>query len=330
MVDMNIVNPQYIRDYITDKFKQDGKLSASGREFIMASPYVENDWKRHFSINLDTGLWQCFKTGEKGNFVKLFAYLENITTKRAYTKLIIDNFFFDGEFVDQPEYETKKEEVDLTPVNINSHESDDPLVQKAWTFLFGRGLFNLNEESEDPYYVCKSGKYENRVIIPFKDEGEMFYFQARALDDRKPKYLNPGAENGPKPSEILYPYDESSDHLVVCEGPLDAISLQIRGVNATSTMGCSISRVQAEMLQDFNGKIVLGYDNDDAGDRGIKNFDTLRKEMRMASFEVCPPPSGYKDWNEAAMADEDLYSWVCEKSYAYSYENILERRLRLL
>ena len=70
MVDMNIINPQYIRDYITEKFSRDGKLSASSREFIMASPYVENDWKRHFSINLDSGLWQCFKTGEKGNFVK--------------------------------------------------------------------------------------------------------------------------------------------------------------------------------------------------------------------------------------------------------------------
>jgi len=330
MVDMNIINPQYIRDYITEKFSQDGKLSASGREFIMASPYVENDWKRHFSINLDTGLWQCFKTGEKGNFVKLYAYLENLTTKKAYTKLILDNFFFDKELTDLPEHTAEKEDVDLLPVSINSHDSEDSLVQKAWTFLFGRGLFNLTEEDPEPFYVCKSGKYENRVIIPFKDEGDMFYFQARALDDRKPKYLNPGAENGPKPSEILYPYDETADYLVVCEGPLDAISLQIRGVNATSTMGCSISRTQAEILQDFSGKLILGYDNDDAGERGIKKFEDLRKEMRMTSFEVCPPPSGYKDWNEAAVADQDLFSWVCEKSYVYSYENILNKQLRSL
>lgn len=296
----------------------------------MESPYVENDWKRHFSINLDTGLWQCFKTGEKGNFIKLYAYLENITIKRAYTKLILDNFFFDKEFITLPEHKTEKEVLDLIPVSINSHDDSDPVVQKAWVFLFGRSLFDINSEDPEPFYVCKSGKYQNRVIIPFKDEGEVFYFQARSLDGRTPKYLNPAAENGPKPSEILYPYDERSDYLVVCEGPLDAISLQIKGVNATSTMGCSISRTQAEMLQDFDGKLILGYDNDGAGERGIQKFEQLRKELRMPSFSVCPPPGKHKDWNEAAVADEDLYSWVCEKSYVYSYENIINKQLRSL
>jgi len=44
---MYIIAPQFIRDYITEKFNDVGKLSASGREFILQSIFVENDWKRH-------------------------------------------------------------------------------------------------------------------------------------------------------------------------------------------------------------------------------------------------------------------------------------------
>ena len=40
----------------------------------------------------------------------------------------------------------------------------------------------------------------------------------------------------------------------------------------------------------------------------------------METFSVCPPPSGFKDWNEAHMANEDLFQWVTEKTTAYDFE----------
>ena len=134
------------------------------------------------------------------------------------------------------------------------------------------------------------------------------------------KKKRPSTEIAPKPSDILYPYDEGEDYLVVCEGPLDALSLQRKGINATATIGSSISPRQAEILSTFKGKVILGYDNDEAGQRGIDKFDRTRKEMRMASFEICPPPSGYKDWNEAHMAGEDLFSWIMDKSQSYDFD----------
>ena len=60
---------------------------------IIPSIFLENDPNRHMSINLDTGLWQCFKSGEKGNFIHLFAKLESLTYKLAYQKFLVDEFF---------------------------------------------------------------------------------------------------------------------------------------------------------------------------------------------------------------------------------------------
>ena len=289
----------------------------------MESLFVSNDWKKHMSVNVDSGLWQCFKTGRSGNFIRLYAEEEGIPYFKAQRDLIIKNFEFLGEEVpelDTPEQQLELDTSKLIPINLDSVDSDNKKEVDAWNFLFGRALFSLNEEEEAPFYLCTEGRFADRIIIPFKSEDTVFYFQARAIYDQSPKYLNPSTEIAPKPSDILYPYDEDEEYLVVCEGPLDALSLQRKGINATATIGSSVSPRQAEILSTFRGKIILGYDNDEAGQRGIDKFDRTRKEMRMTGFEVCPPPSGYKDWNEAHIAGEDMFSWIMDKSQAYDFE----------
>jgi len=276
------------------------------------------------SINLDSGLWQCFKTGRTGNFTSLYAHIENIPYFRAQRDLLIKNFEYLGEEVPNlnlppPEYvelDTSK----LQPISISSAYSEDKNVLLAWSFLFGRKLFNESSEEEEPFYLCMEGKFHNRIIIPFRKDNVVYYYQGRTISDARPKYLNPSTEIAPKPSNILYPYDEEANMLVVCEGPLDALSLQLNGVNATCTIGSSVSPTQAEILSTFKGKIIMGYDSDEAGQRGIVKFDRLRKERRMDTFEVCFPPSGHKDWNSAHIANFDLKSHITRNSKLYDFE----------
>ena len=294
---------------------------------------MNNDWKKHMSVNVDSGLWQCFKTGRSGIFTRLYAEAEGIPYFRAQRDLMIKNFEFLGEEVpelDRPETKLELDTSKLIPINLASVDSENKKEVDAWNFLFSRALFNLNEEEDAPFYLCLEGKFSDRIIIPFEADGVVFYFQARALYDQTPKYLNPSTEIAPKPSDILYPYDENEDYLVVCEGPLDALSLQRKGINATATIGSSVSPRQAEILSTFQGKIILGYDNDEAGQRGIEKFDKTRKEMRMTGFEVCPPPSGYKDWNEAHIAGEDMFSWIMDKSQVYDFDYKSSNLLNLL
>jgi DNA primase len=329
---MNIIAPQFIRDYLTEKFNEDSRLSSGDRELIIPSIFVTDDYKRHMSVNLDSGLWQCFKTGNKGNFIQIYAYLEGMTYNQAESEILFKEL--DGNFTKnlEPKKPVQQPAADLdlalTSVTLDDHDSENPLVLKAWTFLYERKLFNL-ETGESKYYVSTRGRYAGRLIIPFEEDGEIFYFQARSLSDQTPKYLNP-AEGWPKSSHVLYPFDMERDHVVVCEGPLDAISLQLKGINATCTMGSSVSEIQVEALKEFEGKIIIGYDNDDAGKRGVNKFDYLRRIKRMADLHICHPPSEVKDWNDALMRGIDLSGFVALRTKEYNYDYLMNHLLTTL
>jgi len=316
----------YIREYLLEKFRHDYTISSSNTEFIIPSIFVEHDFKKHMSINLENGLWQDFKTGQTGNFIKLYSILEEVSYREAESRLTFKSFFLDedlGFVVDKKETPATFSHLDLSdqkllPVGLESYDSNDLLVQAAWVVLYERKLFSFDPRINFRYYVGREGRYANRVVIPFEKNGKLFYLQARAIKgDIQPKYLNPGNEEGVKSSHILYPYDEEADHLVICEGPIDAISLQLRGVNATCCIGSHISTIQADILKEFSGKIILGFDNDAAGEKGIVKFDRLRKTKRMENFFIIHPPENCKDWNEAHIKNIDLKAYVSENTKVY-------------
>jgi hypothetical protein len=324
-------SPQLIREYLERKFKTNCKISSNNREFIVPSLFVNDDHKRHMSINSETGLWQCFKTGNTGNFVKLYALLENKTYKRAEAELMLQELQnTPPEFISVggvgAEYDPKdllaEEDPLLIPLNINSYETDDKILLDAWKFLMDREAFDLDKYEGEPFYLVKEGIYQNRILIPFRDpEGEMFFFQARALyPSMKPKYLNPPSAKGVHARHVLYPFDETADSVYITEGPFDAITLQLLGLNATCTVGNSISATQLEILKEFDGDIILAYDNDKAGKIGILRFDSARRTNLMPSFKVVTPPDPYKDWNEAHVRGEDIVNWIFHNTVEYSYE----------
>ena len=268
-------------------------------------------------------MWQDFLSGEVGNFIKLYALLEEKSYHISESELLIKSLFKNDKKSIPLVKEKIKEESplgDLEVISAASYESKNPLVLAAWCFLYERKLLDL-EDDKFAYYLERSGKYKNRLIIPFTKNEVMYYFQARALDSSQlPKYLNPSIDEGMRPSHVLYPFDENASSLVICEGPLDAISLQLQGVNATCTLGCKVSEEQLDILKDFKGKIIIGYDNDEAGQRGIQKFDKLRKNKMMGEVSICTPPEDFKDWNEAHTQDFDLKTWIEQKSVKYDYE----------
>ena len=113
---------------------------------------------------------------------------------------------------------------------------------------------------------------------------------------------------------MLYPYDEFGDILYVTEGALDARSLQLQGLNATTTISCNVSNIQMNELKEFSGKIVISYDNDEAGVEGLARFNNLRKQKMIPNLFYCPPPEKQKDWNEAHIAGVDLKDWVSKNT----------------
>lgn len=314
-----MISPEFIRAYVTDKFADIGRISPSGREFIMESVFLENDRKRHMSINLDTGLWQDFKSNERGNFVSLYAYVEGVTYQQAQIKLLIKSF--DTIKVDSLDLsatkEIKNESLgDLKEISANMSFANEE-EERAWSYLYNRCLFDLNDLKR--YYISNNPRFAGRIILPFEKDHLLYYFQARTITNQKPKYLNPTYYNNLKTSDVLYPFDDNSEYVVVCEGPIDAISLQIQGINATSTQGCSVSYNQMLTLKDFKGRIILAYDSDDAGNSGKDRFDEMRKMCRINDLWVCDVPKGHKDWNSAHMKFVDLGKWIKDNTKPYNY-----------
>jgi 5S rRNA maturation endonuclease (ribonuclease M5) len=291
-----MISSSYIRDYLLKKFQGNYKLISGDRELTIPSVFLDRDPKRHMSINLETGLWQCFKTGEKGNFLHLYCKLEGLAYKEAYRRFLVEEFFNEGTVRD--DYE-KKVEPEKMPVNFQLIEPNtlEEVNSAAYLFLLDRHIYDYGK-----FYYSTQAPYKGRLIIPYNNHNGMFYFQARALFGQEPKYLN---FRGIKASTILYPFQyDSKAPLYVCEGAIDAISLQLAGFNATTTISCHVSRLQMDQLRYYQGPIVVAYDNDRAGNDGLRGFELLRRRMRLPRINYCFPPSSYKDWNEALVKNK--------------------------
>lgn len=303
---------------MTTKFAGKFKLSSNGREMIMNSPVDPTDRKQHFSINLDTGLWQDFRKGEKGNFYFLYSYLEGVTYIQA--KRLIDTRCIGslGRYplpvteIEAPANTLREEYKHFVEVKFDK-QPESELEDVAYIYLADRGLLSDNVT----FFVATDGRFKNRVIVPFWRNDELVYFQARAMFGEKPKYLNPGSEFGVKSKSFLFPFDLSEKYVVICEGPIDAISLQARGVNATATLGCTISETQARLLAKFQGRIIIGYDNDDAGRKGLKHAHLLINSQRYLDIDYCFPDKQYKDWNNMHVNNVDLRQYVKENTVPY-------------
>lgn len=246
------------------------------------------------SINLVTGLWRCFKTSNRGNFVKLVSILEQCSYRKAYEKFVFETIL-EPESVNEPEVIEvlgPNDTSTFTKLNINEDPKDIVEVE-AINLIIKRGV------KDYPWYVSKEGFYASRLIIPYlKDNGEMFYFQARALFNwSDPKYLNCKKI---KSNNILYPYDyDSTEPLYITEGVFDCLSLKQCGLNSTTTLSCSVSDSQMEQLRFYPGPLVVAYDQDGAGKKGVRSFlSKAYKHKRDDLFYTQIKGTNLKDWND--------------------------------
>ena len=82
-----------IIEYLASKFEGVGKFSANEQEFLIPSIFRQGDTRLKLSINTQTGLWQDFLSGEVGNFIKLYAILEEKSYHVSESELLIKSLF---------------------------------------------------------------------------------------------------------------------------------------------------------------------------------------------------------------------------------------------
>jgi len=139
-----------------------------------------------------------------------------------------------------------------------------------------------------PFYWTNKVGFNSRIIIPFLYKGEIVGWTARATNDAKPKYLS---EQQPGFVFNLDHQTNERDFVIVCEGPIDAIS-----IDACALMGAEIKDSQNWLLKQLSKEVILIPDRDHEGPRTVEQALEFGWSVSMPNW-----PEGVKDVNDAVI-----------------------------
>ena len=163
--------------------------------------------------------------------------------------------------------------------------------------LNATGLFSFSEKGV-------WDKFWNRVIFPIMDaRGKVIGFGGRIMSDAKdaPKYLNSPETKAFVKGRNLYGYNiakhSHADYVLLCEGYMDTISLHQAGFdNAVASLGTALTPDQASLIGRIAKKVVITYDQDQAGRTAALRAIPIFKEKGISVRVVEMTP--YKDPDE--------------------------------
>ncbi|KAF0185026.1 MAG: DNA primase [Hyphomonadaceae bacterium] len=135
--------------------------------------------------------------------------------------------------------------------------------------LLDAGLLRAPEDGGAPYDL-----YRGRLMFAIEDgAGKTISFGARTLnDDVQPKYLNGPETSVFSKSYTLYRYKSAraktkKSPLIIAEGYMDVIALELAGFAAVAPMGTALTADQLNLAWRAHPRPVLCFDGDEAGQR---------------------------------------------------------------
>lgn len=164
---------------------------------------------------------------------------------------------------------------------------DDPpeKLLPVLEYMVNRKLF----PEDFPFYWTPKVGFSNRLIIPFYKDGACVGYTARAINqEANPRYLS---EQQPGYVFNLDTQDSDKAFVIVCEGPIDAIS-----INGCALMGSEIKDSQNWLLKQLGKEIVLVPDRDHEGPKTVEQALEFGWSVSMPNW-----PDGVKDINDAVI-----------------------------
>ncbi len=160
------------------------------------------------------------------------------------------------------------------------------------------------------------------VVFPFRKlSGEVVAVSGRALRDGgmdKPA-LGPKSSGAfLAPCRLYRPLDIALPWILICEAPLDALSLASCGFAALAVGGTSVPAWLIEELS-FR-RVALAFDNDEAGEEAAARCGRALA-TRGAVGRRLLPPQGFKDWNAALIeyGQDELDAWLMHAFCAHQF-----------
>mgnify|MGYP001595337408 FL=1 len=244
----------------------DGKQS--GQEFSALNPTRNDSKAGSFNINISSGVWADFATGDKGgDLISLHAYLFNCEYKESAQKLAI-------QFSIIPE---------LTPPPDKHYKLGNP--SQIWEY--NNEYFVYRFETKD-----KDGK-DDKEFRPVSWNPELGKWQWKDPKGKLPLYNLPEIKANPDKA------------VVICEGEKAADSVKQFFPNDVSTTTAHGSQSpQRTNFKPLKGReIIIWPDNDEAGQEYVKVLIDLLAEAEVSKLQVIEIPKGLPEKWDAADAD---------------------------
>ena len=187
------------------------------------------------------------------------------------------------------------------------------------------GLAKRNENGE----IYDS--FRNRIIFPiYNIEGKIVAFGGRIIEKNSnlPKYLNspdsPIFKKGRELFGIKYQGEniKKKGFVILMEGYLDVLTAQKNGFeNAVASLGTAFTEEQAQLLKKYTDKILIAYDNDEAGRNAVikagyvlKKYDFDIKCLVLKGEEKDPDEflrkNGKKAFIEVVKESKEIFDFL--------------------
>lgn len=227
---------------------------------VMVLCVHHDDNSASMQINLNDGLWLCFSCGAKGGPKQLFAdqdvrWQEPEEDLQFLVKKLRDL--------------SKKETTSHVRTYPESYLSQFDVPIDYWKK--GRGIGSIGQKVFQLGY-SPMGDY---ATIPLRSvNGELLGVIKRPFDPQaevRYRYPFKFERKNNLYASWLVERDQSIDHVVLCEGSLDAIKVWQAGIPAMAVYGSSMSTQQIRLLRRLGiNNVTLMFDDDQAGRKATK------------------------------------------------------------
>lgn len=326
---------QFVQQFMMQNFEQT-QVKDNGTHFLarcfLCGDSKKNPYKKRFNLNWNNGNpgWHCWNCGRHGNFIEIYSIVNGLSYDDAkkeifkYNKNSVTRQM--NEYKKRPKSKEKKK-IDRNDFNWikdicysldskNVGILGEKYIQVLKFFYESRKISRIYK-----LYICHSGKYKGRIIIPIFDENKsILYFQARRIPKSgiTPKYNNPVS---PKELCILNKHKfDRNKNIIVHEGLIDAFMV---GDQGTCCLGKEISEELIEILLKLTDKdIIIALDNDSEAYDALKRFMESNKYSRKVKYFLYPQEfSSYDDINSICKANDtqiNVYELITQNSVSYS------------
>jgi len=278
---------------ITSIFSDLPKFHKEGSSYKALCPF-HSEKTPSFTINIYNGVikYHCFGCGENGDLFDFVDKYYNITDYKSQIKCLYE---LTGRPLPDGLIKSNSRRTEL----LNKHG----LTEAAKQHLLDRGVNNFD------LFGFDNGVYK---ILYRHNDGESI-IEYRPEPNGKPKYLFEKGINKSWCFGLAEAVKSKDSTIYLTEGVFDCLNLQEIGLTAAAVLGTNLSTDTIKILNKHFNRVVLCFDNDQAGRKGsvkaIKSFYSQKayaKEIFDFVYPMDWENEGYKDINEAVKAGEKI------------------------